>query len=162
MTTRKTISATCRLRLDVQGFNDVDDETLAEVAPWYRLAFGLCASLAGIGTALASPTILWALTPIAALGALFPVHPFDLIYNHGVRYLRSTGPLPKRAAQGRFACAIATVWLIATALAFQSGEFNLGYVLGAALTSVGMLVGTTDICIPSMIYNALFLRSQPK
>jgi hypothetical protein len=35
----------------------------------------------------------------------------------------------------------------------------LGYILGALLTGVGMLVGTTDICIPSMIYNALFARS---
>jgi len=52
------------------------------------------------------------------------------------------------------------LWLAATALTFQSGELILGYVLGAVLTSVGMLVGTTDICIPSMIYDALFLRSQ--
>ena len=29
-----------------------------------------------------------------------------------------------------------------------------------ALTAVGLLVATTDICIPSMIYNALFLRSR--
>jgi hypothetical protein len=160
MITRTTLSATSRRRLDVQGFTDIDDETLAEVAPWYRLAFALCASLAGIGTVLASPTIVWILTPIAALGALFPVHPFDLIYNHGIRYLRRTSPLPRRTAQARFACAIASVWLVATALAFQSGNLILGYVLGASLTGVGLLVGTTDICIPSMIYNALFLRSR--
>jgi len=160
MTEQRALSATSKHRLEVQGITNVESETLADVAPWYRMAFALCASLAGIGTVLASSVILWALTPIAALGALFPVHPFDLIYNHGIRYLRNTGPLPKRAAQGRFACAIATVWLAATAMAFQSGELILGYILGAALTSVGMLVGTTDICIPSMIYNALFLRSQ--
>lgn len=64
-----------RRRLNVQGFNDVDDDILADVGPWLRMAFGICALLAGAGTALASPMILWVLTAIAALAALFPVHP---------------------------------------------------------------------------------------
>ena len=156
----KTLPAITRRRLNVQGFGDVDGETLAEVAPWLRMAFGMCAFLAGAGTALASPTILWVLTLIAALAALFPVHPFDLIYNYGIRYLRNTGPLPKRRAQSRFACGVGAVWLVATALAFQSGAPIAGYILGGALTGIAVLVSTTDICIPSMIYNALFLRSR--
>jgi len=155
-----TLSATTRRRLNVQGLGDLDDETLAETAPWHRMAFGLCALFAAVGTVLASPTILWTLTAIAALAALFPVHPFDLIYNHGIRYLRNTGPLPKRRAQSRFACGVGAVWLVATALAFQSGALVTGTILGGALTGVAALVATTDICIPSMIYNALFLRTR--
>lgn len=124
------------------------------------MAFGGCALLAGVGTALAVPMLLWILTPIAVLAALFPVHPFDLIYNHGIRYLRSTGRLPQRRAQSRFACGVGAAWLVATALAFQSGALILGYVLGVALTGIAVLVSTTDICIPSMIYNLLFRRSQ--
>jgi hypothetical protein len=154
----KTLSATTRRRLNTQGLSDIDDETLAEVAPWLRMAFGMCALLAGVGTALASPMILWVLTPIAALAALFPVHPFDLIYNYGIRYLRNTGPLPKRRAQSRFACGVGAVWLVATAWAFQSGALIVGYILGGALTGIAVLVSTTDICIPSMIYNMLFPR----
>ena len=154
----KTLSATTRRRLNAQGLSDIDDENLAEVAPWLRMAFGMCALLAGAGTALASPMILWVLTPIAALAALFPVHPFDLIYNYGIRYLRNTGPLPKRRAQSRFACGVGAVWLVATAWAFQSGALIAGYILGGALTGIAVLVSTTDICIPSMIYNALFRR----
>ena len=46
--------------------------------------------------------------------------------------------------------------VIATILAFESGLTVLGYGLGFALTGVGLLVGTTDICIPSMIYRAMF------
>jgi hypothetical protein len=53
---------------------------------------------------------------------------------------------------------VGAVWLVATAIAFHSGRLILGYVLGGALTGVALLVSTTDICIPSMIYNALFLR----
>ncbi len=124
------------------------------------MAFGGCALLAASGTVLASPTILWILTPIAALAALFPVHPFDLIYNHGICHLTKTGPLPRRRAQTRFACGLGAVWLVATALAFQSGRLMLGYMLGGALTSTAVLVSTTDSCIPSMIYNALFLRAK--
>ncbi len=154
----KTLSATTRARLAVQGFGDVDEEMLAEVAPWLRMAFGICAVLGGIGTALASPIILWILAPLAALAALFRVHPFDLIYNHGIRYLRHTGPLPTRRAQNRFACGVGAVWLVATALVFQLGPHLIGYILGASLTAVAALVSTTDICIPSMIYNLLFRR----
>lgn len=158
----KTLSATTRRRLNVQGFCDVDDKTLANLAPWLRMAFGICALIAGAGTVLASPAILWVLTPIAALGALTPVHPFDLIYNYGIRFLRNTGPLPKRRAQNRFACGVGAVWLVATAWAFQSGALTAGYILGGVLTGIGVLVSTTDICIPSMIYNTLFSRSRIK
>jgi len=153
------ISESTRRRLDVQGLTDIDDATLADTVPWQRMAFGVCALLAGVGTALASPLILVILMPLAALGALFSVHPVDLIYNHGIRHLRGTGPLPRRAPQTRFACGLGTVWLGATAWAFWSGAMGLGYALGLSLTVVATPVATTDICIPSMIFNALFRRS---
>jgi len=152
---------TCRL-LDIQGFDTVEQRVLAEVAPWLRLAFTLCTSLAAVGTLTASPVILLLLTPIAALAAVFPVHPFDLIYNHGIRHLTRTRPLPRRGAPARFACGLATVWLLATAWAFYAGHAVLGYSLGGALIVVGTLVSTTDICIPSMIYRALFGAPRPR
>jgi len=84
--------------LDIQGFDTVDVQEFAPVARWLRLAFGLCALLGGLGTVLASPTILLVLAPIAVLAAASPVHPFDLIYNYGIRHLTGTGPLPRRGA----------------------------------------------------------------
>ena len=143
-------------RLDVQGFDSVDEDDLAQVARWLRLAMALCATLAIIGTALASTPLLWALTGIAFAGALFPVHPFDLIYNLGIRHVTGTGPLPKRGPPGRFACALATIWLVGTIWAFGSSTPALGYVLGFSLGAVGLLVGTMDICVPSMIWRAVF------
>nr|NIP78741.1 DUF4395 domain-containing protein [Gemmatimonadota bacterium]NIQ53285.1 DUF4395 domain-containing protein [Gemmatimonadota bacterium]NIU73423.1 DUF4395 domain-containing protein [Gammaproteobacteria bacterium]NIX43658.1 DUF4395 domain-containing protein [Gemmatimonadota bacterium]NIY07849.1 DUF4395 domain-containing protein [Gemmatimonadota bacterium] len=83
-------------RLDIQGFDRVDPGHLAEVAPWLRLAFGLCAALAILGTALASVPLLLVLAAIALGGGLSPVHPFDVIYNRGVRRVTGTRPLPKR------------------------------------------------------------------
>ena len=143
-------------RLDIQGFENVSTDRLAEVAPWLRMAFGMCAILALAGTALGSPEILWVLIPIAALAAAFPVHPFDLIYNHGIRYLTNTGPLPKRGAPARFACGMGAVWLAVTSWAFWSGHATAGYILGFSLASVATLVSTTDICIPSMIFRVIF------
>ena len=151
-----TLSPVTRRRLDVQGFEYVDDTWLTEVAPWPRLAFGLCATLAVVGTATASVRILWVLVGIATLAALSPVHPFDLIYNWGVRHLRDTRPLPRRGTPSRFACGIGVVWILGTIWAFTAGQLVAGYVLGAALTAVALLVSTTDICIPSMVYRFIF------
>jgi hypothetical protein len=149
--------SSCTLRrLDIQGFDTVEERALARVAPWLRLAFGFCALLAAVGTALTSPTILLILALIAVLAAALPVHPFDLIYNHGIRHLTGTGPLPKRGAPNRFACGLGAVWLLVTAWSFSSGHAVLGCTLGAALTAVALLVSTTDICIPSMICRLLF------
>lgn len=151
-----TLSPTTRRRLEIQGFDGIEERMLAETAPWLRLAFALCTALAAVGTLLASPVFLWSLVPIAALAAAFPVHPFDLLYNHGLRYLTGTGPLPKRGAPNRFACGLGSIWLIVTGLAFQASAMTTGYVLGGMLTLVGLLVSTTDICIPSLIFRSIF------
>ena len=150
------LSTVTRRRLDIQGFESVADEDLAPVAPWLRLAFALCALLGGVGTAMASPTILLVLVAIAATAAASPVHPFDLIYNHGIRRFTATAPLPRRGAPSRFACGLGAVMLLVIAWAFSTGHALVGYALGGALTLVAVLVATTDICIPSMMYRSIF------
>jgi hypothetical protein len=150
------ISSATRRRLEIQGFVDIDEQSLAATAPWLRLAFGLCTVLAAAGTILASPVFLYGLVPISVLAAIFSVHPFDLIYNYGLRYFTRTPPLPKRGAPSRFACGLGAVWLVATAIAFQSGALIAGYALGGMLSFVGLLVSTTDICIPSLIFRTIF------
>jgi hypothetical protein len=152
----KELSESTRRRLDIQGFTDVGDDVLAEVGTWLRFATGLCALGILLGTIFASPAILWSFAPIAALGAIFPVHPFDLIYNYGIRHITKTRPLPKRGAPNRFACGLAAVGLIVTGLLFQTGMTTEGYVNGGLLFMVGLLVSTTDFCIPSFIYRSIF------
>lgn len=147
--------AATRRRLDIQGFEHVDDAALAPVAGWLRLAFALCALLAAVGTILASPALLLALAAIAVLAAAFPVHPFDLIYNHVIRRFTGTEPLPRRGAPSRFACGMGAVILVVAAWLFDAGHMMAGYALGGMLTAVATLVATTDICIPSLMYRAL-------
>ena len=153
---RQTLTPPTSRLLDIQGFDAVDMQELARVAPWLRLAFGMCTLLAGLGTALASPTILLVLAPLAALAAASPVHPFDLIYNYGIRHLTGTGPLPRRGVPSRFGCGMGAVLLLVTAWAFSAGHVVAGYALGGILTAVALLVSTTDICIPSMIHRSIF------
>ena len=153
---RSTVDAKHLHRLDVQGFDTVDEDLLAQVGPWLRMAFGLCAALAIVGTALASQPLLLTLAAIAFLAALSPVHPFDLIYNHGIRYVTGRPPLPRRGPPSRFACGVGALWLIVTVGAFDASLTTLGYVLGFTLASVALLVSTLDICIPSMIFRVMF------
>ncbi len=154
------LSPAMRRRLDIQGLEEVEDEWLVEVKPWLSMAFYGCVLLAGLGTALASTEILWGLVAITVLGTVSRVHPVDLIYNHGIRRLTGTRPLPERRAPTRFACAVGTVWLIVVILLFWGGYSVAAYALGALLAAVALLVATTGICIPSIIWRAL-LRNAP-
>jgi hypothetical protein len=150
------ITAERRRRLEAQGFVGLDEATLESVAPWLRWSTSLCALLMGMGTALASPWILWATGVTALLGAIFPMHPFDLLYNIAIRPLTKTPKLPWNRAPRRFACGMATAWLAGTGYAFYSGARSAGYVLGGILTLVALIVSTTDFCIPSLVYGLIF------
>ena len=151
-----TTLETMRCRLEAQGYVGLSDEELAEVGPWGRLATGLCMTWALAGTLLGSAQVIWALVPLAALGALMPWHPFDLIYNHGIRHLTGTRALPRHGAPRRFACSIATVWLLAAGWAFNSGATTLGYVLGSGIVIAAAVPTLTDFCIPSYFYGLMF------
>jgi Domain of unknown function (DUF4395) len=153
---RQTLTPRTSRLLDIQGFDTVEVQELARVGPWLRLAFGLCALLGGLGTVMASPLILLVLALIAAGAAASPVHPFDLIYNYGIRHLTGTGPLPRRGVSTRVGCGMGASLLLVTAWAFSAGHLVVGYVLGGVLTFVVLLVSTTDICIPSLIYRSIF------
>lgn len=148
----RTLSRTTLRRLDIQGFDTVPVADLAAAAPYIRITYVLCGAIAAAGTVLEAPAVLWALAPAAFLGAVLPVHPFDLITNLGLRHLTGTGPLPRRGAPVRFACAVATAWLLATGWAFASGRPTLGSALGQLLVASATLVSITDICLPSMLF----------
>jgi hypothetical protein len=147
-----SLSATRRTLLDIQGFDDVDDETLGRTEQWLRFAPAVCGAIAAAGTAMASPLTLWGLAAIAAAGAILPFHPFDLIYNEGVRRITGGPRLPDNRAPRRFACGLASAWLLTTGGLFAAGYSPPAYALGAALVAVATLVATTHICIPSIIF----------
>ncbi|HLG16809.1 MAG TPA: DUF4395 domain-containing protein [Blastocatellia bacterium] len=152
------VSPTIRARLEIQGYCNLDDSLLEAIAPWVRFSPALCTLSMALGTALASPLLLWGLAVTAFIGAVTPRHPFDLLYNYLVRRVTGTPPLPPNGAPRRFACAMAAVWLVGTGIAFNGGATVAGYVLGAVLTVMASIVSVSHVCIPSMIYQSMFGR----
>jgi hypothetical protein len=147
---------TVRENIQAQGFCGLDDKTCAQINYPLRLSPAICMVWAALGTALASPTILWVLAPFAALGATLPGHPFDVFYNHGLRHLLGTPPLPRYGVRRRFACALATIMIIAAAWSFQAGMPMIGYFVGWSLVAAAFVNVSTGFCIPSFIVRIFF------
>src|SRR5512146_613150 len=116
--------STRRRRIEMQGFTGLDDRTIDQLDPWIRLAPALCMTWTAIGTALGSATVIAALVPFAIGGAVGTRHPFDVIYERGFRPRLGTPSIPRYGAPRRFACMIATAWLVATAAAFHAGAMT--------------------------------------
>jgi hypothetical protein len=96
------------------------------------------------------------LVPFAALGAILPGHPFDVLYNYGLRHLLGTPALPRYGVRRRFACALATIMLIAGAWGFQAGMPMVGHIVGWALVAAAFVNVSTGFCIPSFIVRLFF------
>ena len=116
------------------------------LSPGVRVGFSLAACLGAVFFAL--------------VAAFPPRHPVDYLYNYGVRQLLGKPKMPPRPAQGRFACAIATAWLGSIMYCFSQGFDMAAYILGGTLLVVAGLVSSVDLCIPSLIYNALFAKNK--
>lgn len=142
--------------IKAQGYFHLPDADITALAFGNRFAYVLCGSILAIGVALAHIPTLLVMASIAFASIILPCHPFDYIYNHLLRGSLNKPELPPRSKQLKFACTIATLWLIATTSLFYVGLTVAGYVLGGMLVLVAFIVSSTDFCIPSMIYNFIF------
>jgi Domain of unknown function (DUF4395) len=150
------LTATARERIQAQSFCGLDDATYAQVNYPLRLSPAICMVWAGVGTVLASPSILWALAPFAALGAILHGHPFDVLYNHGLRHLLGTPTLPRYGVRRRLACALATIMVIAAAWGFQAGMPIVGSIVGWSLVAAAFVQVSTGFCVPSFMVRIFF------
>lgn len=153
-----TVNPTVRSRLEAQGFYGLDDKTLAELSPWMRWTYTLGTLVTLFGVVLTSPVVLWVLAAITSVGIFLPFHPFDLLYNYGMRFLTRTEPFPNSGPQRHFVFVVATVWLVTTGWAFYISADIVGITLGVLLILVGGLASTINFCIPSFIYNTVVGR----
>jgi hypothetical protein len=151
---------TTRWLVALQGFTDVPDRDLKAVDLGLRVGPVFCVLLAGIGTVLASPTLLLILAPFALAGALLSGSPFDVFYNHGLRYWLNGPRLPVYRAPRRFACALATAWLLVTAGLMLAGPAVAGQVMGWLLVVTAAVPVTTGFCVPSFMFR-LTTRTMP-
>ena len=153
-----TISSFCRTHLEIQGITGFSDEEWVVHRPGFRFAYQMCFFVTLLGTVLQSIPILSISLTAAFLAVFPPNHPFDYLYNATVGRITRKPKLPPRTNQGRFACAIATVWLSVTIYFFATGSAVAGTVMGAGLLIPAALVGFFDVCLPSLVYNAVVYR----
>jgi hypothetical protein len=152
---RRPLSTVRCKRLAMQGISDLDIPTLTILAPWLRFTPALCGVGIALGTLFASVPLLSGMAILAALGAILPWHPFDLLYTYGVRFVTRTPALPRNRAPRRLAMGFCAICLTATTVAFLAGATIVGYVLGS-MTLIGpIMVTTTDLCLPSLLYGRI-------
>jgi Domain of unknown function (DUF4395) len=136
--------------LTVQGYRLTESESRS--LRWgLRLSTGLCFVLVALGLALQSAALLLALVPIGAVAGWTRRHPFDLIWNHGLRQLTRAPELPPNPTPRRHAFKLGTVSLLAIGLLFAFGQPTVALILGAILLPVCGLVTLTNFCIPSTL-----------
>src|SRR3954462_5870294 len=150
------ISAVARERIEAQGFCGFDDGLLSKINYPLRLAPAMCMMWTLVGIVYGSPTILFALVPFALLGAILPGHPFDVVYNLGLRHLFGTPSLPRYGTRRRLACVAASTALTASALSFLFGITPVGYILAGMVVAGTLLNVTTGICPPAAVAGLLF------
>jgi len=155
------LSAWSKKRLQEQGLRGFSEGELCQHRFGNRFAYFVCLCLVVIGLTSKSQAWLLAASVIALLGIFPPHHPIDYLYNYGVRFLIGRPKLPPRPNQGRFACSVATVLLAGINYALYAGNLMLMWILAAVLLTSAVLVTCFDLCVPSLIYNALFER-RPK
>ncbi len=126
--------------------------SLPQLAPWLRLTPALSTIWIFLSTALASPIALWAFALVSAFGASRNRHPFDYLYNQGLRHWAGGPELPTNPAPRRFAMLLAAIWAAATGGLFTVGQLTAAYISGALLVCAGSLVATAHLCVGSLVY----------
>ncbi len=142
---------TIRANIQAQGFCGLDDETYRQIDLPLRLAPAICMTWVAVGSAMGSPLVLGALLPFAFLGALLPGHPFDVIYNHGIRHLTGGPRLPRYTARRRFTCAMGTVMIATAAGLMLTGNPLAGSLVGWSLAAAAFVNVSTGFCIPGFL-----------
>ena len=156
--TKNQLSAVRVRRLRAQGYNWQSEAELNELAFGHRLTFRLCLGVLSIAIITANIYLLAGMVAIAFLSIVLPYHIFDYFYNEFVRKWIGGSRLPRRSKQLKFACILATPWIGSIIYFFQAGQPIPAYTLGTLLMITAFLVGFFDLCIPSMVYNALFIK----
>ena len=144
-----------RKRVELQGFRNLTDEEIAGINYGLRVAPAICMLWGAIGTGLASPLILLSLAPFALMGAVFPSHPFDIVYRSWLQERIHGKPLPPYPFPRRMACVSATFMITAASAAMLLGRPGIGLAFGATMTAAAGLNVLTGICVPPLLMRLL-------
>ena len=146
----ETMTSWMNSNLATQGYRLPEEQSRA-LRVGLRFPTALCLGLVILGLALQSAVLILALVPIGAVAGWSPRHPFDLLWNHGLRHLSSAPPLPPNPERRRHAFKLATPWLACVGLLFAIGAGPVALGLGGVLVAVCAVVTTTNFCLPSTL-----------
>jgi hypothetical protein len=144
----RTLGNWMRANLTAQGYRLNDDER-RRLAVGLRFSTGTCLLLVITALALESRAMSFALTEVGLIAGLTSRHPFDLVWNRGVRHLTGAPALPRNPTGRRHAFKIATVWLLVVGTLFAAGVNTVALILGVPLLAACATVTIPNFRIPS-------------
>lgn len=119
-----------------------------------RFPTALCLALVVAALALQSAAMLFVLAGIGLVAGFSSRHPFDHLWNHGLRHVFRAPELPPNPRRRRHAFKLATGWLLVVAGLFATGASTAALVAGLALVAACSVVTTLNFCIPSELMTA--------
>lgn len=143
--------------LRVQGYRLTAEQ--GQALGWgLRFPTALCLALVITGLVLESAALILALVPIGVIAGWTRRHPFDYLWNKGLRHLSGGPELPPNPTPRRHAFKLAALWLLAIGVLYAVGEPAVALVLGVVLVAVCGLVTMTNFCIPSTLLGLWWRR----
>lgn len=143
-------------RLSMQGFSCSVGSVIPEVQSWLRLTPTVSTIWITAGILWTSPVLLFTFAAVSAFGTLRESHPFDALYNYGIRAIIDAPPLPPNPIPRRFSMALAAGLSALVGVLFMMGAVFWGYLLGAVLFLAGMANILTHFCLGAWIYHKIF------
>lgn len=142
-------------RTRLQGWSGPEAQQADATPGGQRIAAAACAAGALGGAVTGSPLVLTVFAATALVGAFAPNHPFEWLYNR-VASTRGRRQLPANRAAKRLGCAMGVIFLGGSAAAYALGAATLGLVLALVLGGTATFVAATGICVPSILFTALW------
>jgi hypothetical protein len=145
------VGAWMRGNLTTQGYCLTDGER-RELAVGLRFSTGLCLALVVVALVLESAAMVFALSLVGLVAGFSARHPFDHLWNHGVRHVAGGPEVPPSPRRRRDAFKIATVWLALVGVLFAAGAGTAALILGGLLVAACAVVTATNLCLPSEMF----------
>jgi Domain of unknown function (DUF4395) len=123
-----------------------------ELAVGLRFSTAVCLGLVVTALSLQSSIMLFVLSGVGAVAGFTARHPFDHVWNHGVRRLVGAPALPPNPPRRRNAFKVGTAWLVLVATLLVAGATTVALVLGGLLVAACTTVTAVNLCLPSEMF----------
>jgi hypothetical protein len=145
--------------LETQGYCLSESER-RDLRVGLRFSTGVCLALTATALALQSAPAFVVLAAIGGVAGFSSRHPFDHLWNVGVRHLLNAPQLPPSPTRRRHAFKMATMMMAGMAVLLFAGATTAAIVLGVLILGACSAVTATNLCIPSVTLSLLERRTR--